>query len=121
MERLTDKKQSNYLQSLNCIKDNDTWIYLKLSRIEDLMEKYNIENLEQLDIMLFVLSGETKYRLKKIQEEKLQFKNRWSDLKDILKAKKNSMQITCHDFIIYRDLINLMQELEKETINANNN
>ena len=40
----------------------------KLGRLEDIMEKYDIEDLEQLDIMLFCLSSETKFQLKQLQK-----------------------------------------------------
>lgn len=40
----------------------------KLNNFETCMKKYNVEDIELLDIMLFVLSGETKYQLKEIKD-----------------------------------------------------
>lgn len=49
----------------------------KLCAFEDIMEKYDIEDLEQLDIMLFCLSSETKFQLKQLQKlyKKYKIKN----------------------------------------------
>lgn len=49
----------------------------KLGMLEDIMEKYDIEDLEQLDIMLFCLSSETKFQLKQLQKlyKKYKIKN----------------------------------------------
>lgn len=49
----------------------------KLAQLEDIMEKYDIEDLEQLDIILFCLSSETKFQLKQLQKlyKKYKIKN----------------------------------------------
>ena len=40
----------------------------KLNNFETCMKKYNVEDIKLLDIMLLVLSGETKYQLKEIKD-----------------------------------------------------
>lgn len=40
----------------------------KLGMFEDIMEKYGIEDFEQLNIMLFCLSSESKFQLKQLQK-----------------------------------------------------
>ena len=49
----------------------------KLAKLEDILEKYGVEDLEQLDIMLFCLSSETKFQLKQLQKlyKKYKIKN----------------------------------------------
>lgn len=51
-----------------CEKENQQ-LKEKLNNFETLMKKYNVEDIEQLDIMLFVLSGNTKYHLKEIKDK----------------------------------------------------
>ena len=41
----------------------------KLNNFETCMKKYNVEDIEHLDLMLFVLSGGTKYHLKEIEDK----------------------------------------------------
>ena len=41
----------------------------KLNNFETCMKKYNVEDIEHLALMLFVLSGETKYHLKEIKDK----------------------------------------------------
>ena len=48
--------------------DDTNKLLNKLGRLEDILEKYGIEDLEQLDIMLFCLSSETKFQLKQLQK-----------------------------------------------------
>lgn len=65
-ERLTIKNSDNtYSQPTDTTFE---MVFNKLGELEDIMEKYNIEDLEQLDIMLFCLSSETKFQLKQLQK-----------------------------------------------------
>lgn len=84
----------------------------KLGAFEDLMQKYNIEDLEQLDIMLFVLSGETKYRLKEIQQENQALKDRWEKLKKYLMYTLEEKQ-RCPKYYKFNNVLDKIQELEK--------
>lgn len=124
MERLTSKetrdKITNRLMSYQFNADVTITqkqffdMYDKLLAFEDLMKKYNVEDLEHLDIMLFVLSGETKYRLKEIQQENQTLKGNWAKLRDFVEDFKR------YDFKRYDDaefnmaceILGKMQELE---------
>ena len=107
MERLTSKetrdKITNRLMSYQFNADVTITqkqffdMYDKLLAFEDLMKKYNVEDLEHLDIMLFVLSGETKYRLKEIQQENQTLKGNWAKLKEhVEQLKGTSLHMTAH-------------------------
>lgn len=81
-ERLTDKHTVSVYNNSNSeiyLGENEEatkYIY-KLAQLEDIMEKYDIEDLDQLDIMLFCLSSETKFQLKQLQKlyKKYKIKN----------------------------------------------
>lgn len=70
-------------------------VYDKLGKLEDILEKYDIEDLEQLDIMLFCLSGETKFQLKQLQ--KLYKKYNIRNVEELAKrlADANTWQKAC--------------------------
>ena len=72
-ERLTRNSKVNFYFH----DEASNMVYYKLQDLEDIMEKYGIEDLEQLDIMLFCLSGETKFQLKQLQKlyKKYKIKN----------------------------------------------
>lgn len=55
-------------QFVACQMENDE-LKQKLAEYECLMKKYNVEDLGHLDIMLFVLSGETKYQLAQLKQQ----------------------------------------------------
>ncbi len=49
--------------------DREKQLTERINEYESLMNKYNVEDLEHLDLMLFCLSSETKYRLAEIKEK----------------------------------------------------
>lgn len=63
-ERLTRNNKVNFYFH----DEASNMVYYKLQGLEDIMEKYDIEDLEQLEIMLFCLSSETKFQLKQLQK-----------------------------------------------------
>lgn len=132
MERLTKKDGANRnIIEVERYSDED-WIIVentkyrtisfhskaidKLAEFEDLCEKYNVEDLGHLDIMLFVLSGETKHRLKEIQQENQALKDRWEKLKRYMLIEhdwglENNYQDCSYGI---RLVLDKMQELEDE-------
>ncbi len=126
MERLTSGEtkekiyerldRAKHLPNVEMEKEKFLAIYEKLLSFEDLMQKYNIEDLEQLDIILFVLSGETKYRLKEIKQENKALKDRWQKLKEWLEDRRdeNGCKYFDDQMIEDVDVLEKIQELEKE-------
>lgn len=65
-------KQLEYDQvyaELRKVYEENQQLKEKLNNFETCMKKYNVEDIELLDLMLFVLSGETKYHLKEIKDK----------------------------------------------------
>lgn len=60
---------NNYLEDYFLVEKENQQLKQKLAEYECLMNKYNVEDLGHLDIMLFVLSGETKYQLAKLKQQ----------------------------------------------------
>ena len=88
-------------------------MYDKLLAFEDLMKKYNVEDLEHLDIMLFVLSGETKYRLKEIQQENQTLKGNWAKLREFVGHERICVDDGFQEvYNAYGCVLDKMQELE---------
>ena len=77
-ERLTKKDKpilKNQLEDNMSV--NESTAIKRLWQYENIMGKYNVEDLDQLDIMLFCLSSETKFQLKQLQKlyKKYKIKN----------------------------------------------
>lgn len=88
-------------------------MYDKLLAFEDLMKKYNVEDLEHLDIMLFVLSGETKYRLKEIQQENQTLKGNWAKLREFVGHERICVDDGFQEvYNAYGCVLDKMRELE---------
>lgn len=124
MERLT-RKISKSVQdefslgsySVYDFNNSDTNKLLnKLGKVEDLMEYYNVEDLEHLDIILFILSGETKHRLKEIQQENKAHKDMWNKLREYVTAEfEKDNKLGYIDFAcVEEDVLDKMRKLEKE-------
>lgn len=65
-----DKKiKTNSLNGFEKLRQENQQLEEKLNNFETCMKKYNVEDIEHLDLMLFVLSGETKYHLKEIKDK----------------------------------------------------
>lgn len=58
-----------FLEVVNKLGKENKRLKEKLNNFETCMKKYNVEDIEHLDLMLFVLSGETKYHLKEIKDK----------------------------------------------------
>ena len=96
-ERLTEHKTRKGITRVvvrPCVCEFQT-VLNKLCAFEDIMEKYDIEDLEQLDIMLFCLSSETKFQLKQLQ--KLYKKYNIRNVEELAKrlADANTWQKAC--------------------------
>lgn len=73
----------------------------KLNNFETCMEKYNVEDIEHLDLMLFVLSGETKYHLKEIKDKhkkELKQSQKQLAIAKLEKVKENIKKVPITDF-----------------------
>ena len=85
--------------------DDTNKLLNKLGKLEDLMEKYGVEDLEQLDIMLFCLSSETKFQLKQLQ--KLYKKYKINSVEEFDKKLadvntwKRACELACEELNIY--------------------
>lgn len=64
-----DKLDSDYNKHFNELIEENQQLEEKLNNFETCMKKYNVEDIEHLDLMLFVLSSETKYYLKEIKDK----------------------------------------------------
>lgn len=64
-----DKLDSDYNKHFNELIEENQQLEEKLNNFETCMKKYNVEDIEHLDLMLFVLSSETKYHLKEIKDK----------------------------------------------------
>ena len=74
-QRLTElydtlnKKYCKQQDELDIVRKENQQLKEKLNNFETCMKKYNVEDIELLDLMLFVLSSETKYHLKEIKDK----------------------------------------------------
>lgn len=64
-----DKLDSDYNKHFNELIEENQQLEEKLNNFETCMKKYNVEDIEHLDLMLFVLSSEIKYHLKEIKDK----------------------------------------------------
>ena len=64
-----EKEANTYAKEIAFLDNKIKQLKEKLNNFETCMKKYNVEDIEHLDLMLFVLSGETKYHLKEIKDK----------------------------------------------------
>lgn len=86
----------------------------KLNSFETLMKKYNVEDIEHLDLMLFVLSGETKYHLKEIKDKhkkELEQLQNQKAITELEKTKENAWQ-SATDISLLLDYIELARIID---------
>lgn len=115
MERLTIRNNDGtYSQPTKTTFEK---LFYKVAEFEDLMEKYGVEDLEHLDIMLFVLSGETKYRLNEIKKENQALKDRWNKLKEYVveEFEKDNSKGYVDFACVEEDILDKIQKLERES------
>ena len=106
----------DYIHELVAVKDD----YKKqLADYESLMKKYNVEDLGHLDIMLFVLSGETKYQLAQLKQqlaEKDAELNRYAELFGMKDKDFYIVEKTEYDKMIQgaKEIVNQLRQQLKE-------
>ena len=139
MERLTKKisktvqdkySLGSYLQYDFARADDTNKLLNKLGKFEDLMEKYNVESMEDLELRLedvehyaYNCNVEQIDEIIKLKQEAQALKDRWQKLKDFvvdkLKYDREFVELTENDMyydfsIVDQTFLNKMQELEEE-------
>lgn len=69
LEKFISKERQYCLDNWRACQRENQQLKEKLNNFETCMKKYNVEDIEHLDLMLFVLSSETKYHLKEIKDK----------------------------------------------------